>query len=59
MNFIQRVMFSHAILNPKKEYLDGNSQWICCQLLYESGGYAYIAVSVSNVPTTILIEFSK
>jgi hypothetical protein len=44
--FIQNVMLSHAIANPKKQGLDSINQWICMQLMYKEGAYAYIAAFV-------------
>ena len=57
-NFLRNVMLSHAIASPHKQRLDANGQWICMQLLYGEGGYAYIAAFVETGNKKILLDFS-
>lgn len=54
---MRNVMLSHAITCPNKQRLDA-SLWICVQLLYNEGGYAYIVAFVENGPKKILVEFN-
>jgi len=57
-NFLRSVMLSHAMASPNKQPLDASGQWICMQLLYREGGYAYIAAFVESGSKKILIDFS-
>lgn len=46
-SFLQRVFLSHAFMNPEKNYID-DEDWVCCKLLYNEGGYAYVAAHVKG-----------
>jgi hypothetical protein len=50
-------MFNHAYNNPNKQLLGSNNQWLCMQILYKQGGYAYIAAAVQG-NKKILFDFS-
>jgi len=58
-SFLQRVFLNHAYANPDKTYLsEFSGDWICTKMLYNEGGFAYIAAHV-EAPTSkkIRIEF--
>lgn len=54
--FLEKAMFNHAFNNPNKQLLGSNNQWICMQVLYKQGGFAYIAASVQG-NKKILFDF--
>lgn len=57
-NFIRNVMLSHSFTSPHKQRLDSSGPWICTQLLYKEGGYAYIVACVESGQKKIVLDFS-
>jgi hypothetical protein len=56
---MKQVMLSHAMMSPNKQRLDASGgQWICMQLLYGEGGYAYIVAFVESGNKKILLDFN-
>ena len=46
--FLNDIMFDHASRNPRRKNLQGPNDWLCSDILLNSGGFSYFVANVDQ-----------
>jgi hypothetical protein len=46
--FLSEIFYDHASKNPKKKVLSNPNDWICSDMLLNSGAFGYVVVNLDS-----------